>query len=87
MLVVDGLAGPKTNAAIEKYQRDHKLPTDGRIDPSGPTLKHLVNAHLAAMEAGVIRPPCLGVRPSNAPPITQGQLVAVVRKYFDALRS
>ncbi len=29
---IDGLLGPATQAAIEKYQQDHGLPATGRID-------------------------------------------------------
>jgi hypothetical protein len=41
-LVVDGLAGPLTNAAIERYQRESRLVVDGRIDINGPTIRKLV---------------------------------------------
>jgi hypothetical protein len=37
-LAMDGIAGPKTNAAILEYQQKHHLPPDGRVDPGAPTL-------------------------------------------------
>jgi hypothetical protein len=40
-LVVDGAAGPKTIAAIEKYQRAIAGACDGRVDPGGATLRAL----------------------------------------------
>lgn len=48
-LAVDGVAGPRTIAAIEHCQRQFvRLPQpDGRVDPHGPTLR-LLNAMEAA---------------------------------------
>ncbi|HSD16745.1 MAG TPA: peptidoglycan-binding domain-containing protein [Thermomonas sp.] len=40
-LVVDGAAGPKTIAAIEKFQRSLGAFCDGRVDPGGATLRAL----------------------------------------------
>lgn len=42
LLVVDGLCGPKTNAAIRNFQSKQQLPVvDGRADPDGPTMQAL----------------------------------------------
>ena len=40
-LEVDGLNGPKTIAAIEKFQTHHQLVVDGRVDPGGMALAKL----------------------------------------------
>jgi len=40
-LAVDGAAGPKTIAAIEKFQRARGGTCDGRVDPGGTTLRAL----------------------------------------------
>jgi hypothetical protein len=40
-LAVDGAAGPKTIAAIEKFQRALGAFCDGRVDPGGNTLRAL----------------------------------------------
>ena len=40
-LAVDGIAGPKTNAAIEMFQRKNLGWADGRVDPGGKTLAAL----------------------------------------------
>ena len=40
-LVVDGAVGPKTIAAIEKFQRAIGGTCDGRVDPGGGTLRAL----------------------------------------------
>jgi peptidoglycan hydrolase-like protein with peptidoglycan-binding domain len=47
-LAVDGIAGPKTNAAILNFQKANLgLTQDGRIDPTGSTLR-MLNARLDA---------------------------------------
>ena len=40
-LMIDGAVGPKTIAAIEKFQRTLGGPADGRVDPGGATLRAL----------------------------------------------
>ena len=40
-LVVDGLCGPKTTAAIWKFQKAQGVPADGRVDPGHLTLAKL----------------------------------------------
>lgn len=40
-LAVDGAAGPRTIAAIEKFQRGQGGIPDGRVDPGGNTLRAL----------------------------------------------
>lgn len=43
-LVVDGYIGPKTVAAINKFQTAHFGWQDGRVDPGGPTIVELTIA-------------------------------------------
>lgn len=40
-LVIDGIVGPKTISAIEKFQRSLGGACDGRVDPGGNTLRAL----------------------------------------------
>jgi len=40
-LVIDGLCGPKTGAAIRNFQRVAGCVQDGRVDPNGGTLRAL----------------------------------------------
>lgn len=40
-LVVDGIVGPKTIAAIQKFQKARFNWADGRVDPTGNTIKAL----------------------------------------------
>jgi hypothetical protein len=41
LLAEDGLIGPKTQAAIDRFQKEVLSKPDGRIDPHGPTIKAL----------------------------------------------
>lgn len=41
-LAVDGLSGPKTIAAIRRYQQFHFGTADGRVDARNRTIRHLV---------------------------------------------
>ena len=41
LLTVDGVVGPLTNGAIRQFQSRTGGPTDGRIDPNGPTIARL----------------------------------------------
>jgi peptidoglycan hydrolase-like protein with peptidoglycan-binding domain len=41
LLAEDGIIGPKTQAAIDKFQAKVLRQPDGRIDPHGPTIKAL----------------------------------------------
>jgi peptidoglycan hydrolase-like protein with peptidoglycan-binding domain len=41
LLAEDGIIGPKTQAAIDKFQRKVLSRPDGRIDTNGPTIKAL----------------------------------------------
>lgn len=52
-LRVDGLIGPKTIAAIERYQRNvlRFQNVDGRVDPGGTTLRNLNNGATTAPRA------------------------------------
>jgi hypothetical protein len=43
LLVVDGLIGPKTNAAIRRFQKAQLGWADSRVDPNGPTIARLGN--------------------------------------------
>jgi hypothetical protein len=64
-LKVDGLAGPLTIAAIEKYQKRKIGWADGRVDPDGPTI------HALTGDSGGLTPPAAkgGKKPKPiAPP-------------------
>ena len=41
LLAVDGIVGPKTIASIESFQRARTGIVDGRVDPTGPTMREL----------------------------------------------
>lgn len=46
-LAIDGIVGPKTIGAIERFQRAMGLGVDGRIDAGGPTLRKLAETTVA----------------------------------------
>ncbi|MEA2696245.1 MAG: hypothetical protein QOI66_516 [Myxococcales bacterium] len=52
LLRVDGIAGPKTIAAIELYQKTKGLTVDGRADVTGRTIKQLMSDHVANLTSG-----------------------------------
>ena len=53
LLKIDGIAGPKTIAAIKHFQKFASLPVDGRVDPNGPALKKLVNDFVQRIAVGM----------------------------------
>ena len=53
-LAVDGLCGPVTIAAIQEFQRQNSLQSDGHIGPGGPSLVALVTLHIASLESGLV---------------------------------
>ena len=44
LLAIDGLAGPKTIAAIEAFQQENCSVVDGRVDPGRETIMRLNHA-------------------------------------------
>ena len=86
-LVVDGIAGPKTDAAILQFQSAHALSADGRVDPGGPTLKRLIDDHLASLRSSLIMPDIargvLGTVPRPSAELVDG----ILRGYLESLRS
>lgn len=84
LLMVDGIAGPKTTSSIESYQRRQGLLTDGRVDPSGPTVKRLIQAFLATLVLGMVyRPP-----PGSIPePLSTGAAASTLVECLRSLRN
>jgi len=76
-LAVDGIAGPKTNKAIAKFQQRSIGWSDGRIDPGGPTLK-AINARRALQPlystAAPAKTPLLPAADKNAQDRFMGQI-------------
>jgi hypothetical protein len=75
-LAVDGLCGPKTHAAIVGYQNAALGWSDGRVDPSGPTIRHLVGFVLESPEVpnGPLQAPSAG---GSAHPVTDGAVIVL----------
>lgn len=88
MLIVDGIVGPKTIAAITDFQRRHSGVADGRVDTNGPTIRALLDEHLASLGGaldvsrlgGFVN--AVGVKASSTDPGLQ----ALIAGYVDALR-
>lgn len=56
LLVVDGICGPLTTAAIHEFQQDFvSRSKDSRIDPQGATLRVLIYSYITIMRLGVYR--------------------------------
>jgi peptidoglycan hydrolase-like protein with peptidoglycan-binding domain len=45
-IVVDGIVGPQTKAEIKAFQSQYTGIVDGRVDPNGPSIKALEDAHI-----------------------------------------
>ena len=95
LLVVDGLVGPKTIAAITQFQAQSTGARDGRIDPDGRTLKALEgsNPDLACRPlARAITGLCdqvMAAMPASGLPLNHLPMLQVrnnVRNSVDALR-
>ena len=74
-LVVDGIAGPLTIAAIEKYQRKQIGRADGRVDPDGPTI-HALNGS----GSGGVSPSQKGGKAKAPPKATPEQNTAFITR-------
>lgn len=71
LLAIDGIAGPLTCQAISSCQQALRLPVvDGRVDPSGPTLKALGLLCLDGLKKGLhpSTPMNHGIARGSAPP-------------------
>ena len=73
-LKVDGIVGPLTIAAIEKYQRRQIGRADGRVDPDGPTI-HALNG-----SGSGISPAQKGAKPTPPPKATPAQNTAFIAR-------
>jgi peptidoglycan hydrolase-like protein with peptidoglycan-binding domain len=88
LLAEDGLIGPKTQAAINKFQKKVLSSPDGRIDPGGPTIKALVGV---ICDSPAVPPGRLGLaaRPNQVaggPPVPAVPIVQAAVAILDAKR-
>jgi Putative peptidoglycan binding domain len=68
-LAIDGICGPLTQDAVDRFQRAATLAADGRLDPGGPTLAALEEMHWRPCRSGQerlrdrqLRPPLVARR-------------------------
>jgi peptidoglycan hydrolase-like protein with peptidoglycan-binding domain len=92
LLAEDGIVGPKTQAAINKFQSKVLPHPDGRIDPAGPTIKALTGlicdspAVLPGRLGLIARPnQAAGTPPAPAPNPVAGQATAEGKKILKDL--
>ena len=81
-LAGDGIVGPKTIAAIRRFQQLWSSVVDGRIDPQGPTLRALnalAGLPAAATPAAPRAAYAAGSPPAPAPAPTEAELRAAAR--------
>jgi peptidoglycan hydrolase-like protein with peptidoglycan-binding domain len=90
-LKVDGVVGPLTVSAILAFQRSSGGSTDGRIDPTGATLKRLISRHFAnigqGVEPGLRTTLAPAIAAGGAPPLDHGRLQQLLAEYFRMLKS
>ena len=84
-LKIDGIAGPKTIAAILAFQKDVNDVVDGRIDHAGPTIKHLLMRHLQAVARGIDRG-AIELARQSAKPEQSASLHSLMSEYLRMLR-
>ena len=88
LLAEDGLIGPKTQAAINKFQKKVLSSPDGRIDPDGPTIKALVGV---IVDSPAVPPGRLGLaaRPNQvagSPPLPILPIAQAAKAILDGRR-
>ena len=93
-LAVDGLSGPRTIAAITKFQGSHTAVADGRVDPDGPTLRALdmeldggVVPIVALGTLGVVPAPRLPSGRQTPDPQIVGMIVSLLPKVRSLIRA
>lgn len=90
-LKVDGAVGPLTISAILAFQRSNGGSTDGRIDPTGATLKRLISRHFAnigqGVEPGLRATLAPAIAAGGAPPLDHPRLQQLLAEYFRMLKA
>lgn len=85
LLRVDGIAGPKTIAAIKDFQRFNNFFVDGRIDPDAHTIQALeaqIEALSGALKMYLTLAMVLSYDTATAPQLNEPKLRAVVQSIF-----
>ena len=85
-LVVDGIVGPLTDAAIRKFQQAETGVVDGRVDVAGRSINRLEYLHLARIDAEVQPLVHYGIMSMTPPPAGPFTLPVQADRYLTALR-
>ena len=84
---VDGIAGPKTDDAIKKFQKLFTAVSDGRVDPNGPTiLRKLEELHLQGILSGKFGQSIRQYPDVSLTSYDPGVVNAIYQNYLKALR-
>jgi hypothetical protein len=86
-LVVDGICGPLTQAAIEEFQSSVTGVVDGRVDVNGPAIEALETMHLGYTLSSIRSLDYLAIRSQTSPPVYDVQLRPAADRYLTALRA
>jgi peptidoglycan hydrolase-like protein with peptidoglycan-binding domain len=84
-LVVDGIVGPLTDAAIREFQKAETGIVDGRVDVNGPSIKKLEYLHLARIDSEVYTLEHYGILSMTPPPMGPLTLPLQADRYLTAL--
>lgn len=87
LLVVDGIVGPLTNAAIREFQKAVTGVVDGRVDRDGPTIKNLEFLHIAHIDAQAVTLEHYGIISMTQPALGPVTLPQQAVRYLTALRA
>ena len=87
LLVVDGIVGPLTDAAIRAFQKAVTGIVDGRVDCNGPTIKHLEFLHIAHIDRQAVTLEHYGIISMTPPPQGPVTLPQQAVRYLAALRA
>ncbi|MCA0246322.1 MAG: peptidoglycan-binding protein [Proteobacteria bacterium] len=87
LLVVDGIVGPLTDAAIRAFQKAVTGIVDGRVDCNGPTIKHLEFLHIAHIDRQAVTLAHYGIVSMTPPPQGPVTLPQQAVRYLAALRA
>jgi len=82
LLKVDGMAGPKTIAAITRFQEKVTGQADGRIDPGRTTIRKLAEAHFDHVAQGLT----LDGRDMSKQSASLLGFPMLIKSYWDELR-
>ena len=86
-LVIDGICGPLTRAAIKEFQRTATKVVDGRMDVDGPSIRTLEYMHVMNTLSGIRPIDYLAAFSQMRLPLYNVELGPAAARYLTALRA